>query len=92
MKQTICSISAALLIAVGSLTQASAWQWAGGGKWENGVDIHHVWSDYFHASRCHGATAVGQWRDHKTAPKGVWAKASAKRKFWGGNKAYYDHC
>ncbi|WP_165168411.1 lactococcin 972 family bacteriocin [Rothia uropygialis] len=70
---------------------ASAWQWAGDGKWENGVDNHHVWSNYWHTNSCHGATAIGKKTVKVTAPSRQWAMASAPRAP-RGNKAYWNYC
>jgi len=65
----------------------------GGGIWNYGAGEEVVWSNYYHSSKCHGSTAVGQYTDRSPdTSAGYWSYASAPVKVTGNNAYYRTTC
>jgi bacteriocin, lactococcin 972 family len=86
-------IAATLLLAVGIISgtagvAAAATSYVGGGEWQHGIQGGYVYSHYYHASRCHGSTAVGTYTVRASAPAGNYSYANAP-KAWTNNQTYW---
>ncbi|WP_084655341.1 lactococcin 972 family bacteriocin [Nocardia altamirensis] len=56
-----------------------------GGVWDYGTDFDKGWSNYFHASRPHGATTKqGRAQDRRDVGPGAWANTTLYRAVGGG--------
>lgn len=84
----LAATSGALIIAAAAPALATV-ESVGGGTWDHGAGTATVWSDYYHGTKCHGSTAVGEYIDSDEAAKGSWSFAQASVKL-SGNKAYYN--
>ncbi|WP_411977184.1 lactococcin 972 family bacteriocin [Streptomyces decoyicus] len=90
---------ARLGIAVGALVLATATPALAtityppeGGTWDHGADATWVWSDYYHGSKCHGSTSVGEYtRRSPNTPAGQESFTGVPAKL-SGNRSYYRIC
>ncbi|MEE2038828.1 lactococcin 972 family bacteriocin [Nocardiopsis sp. CT-R113] len=70
----------------------AAISYVGGGTWYHGLTTGRVYSDYFHATLCHGSTAVGTYTVTSAAMlPGKTSEASAPRAV-NNNETYWRHC
>lgn len=82
------TIAGALIVAAATPAMAVV-EYVGGGTWDHGAGTAIVWSDYYHSSKCHTSTAVGEYTDKAQAGAGYWSFAQADVALYG-NKAYYS--
>ncbi|RZB18740.1 hypothetical protein StrepF001_13335 [Streptomyces sp. F001] len=52
---------------------------AGGGTWDYGAGTAIVWSDYYHGTKCHGSTAVGEYIDSDEPPRLLVLRSGRRR-------------
>ncbi|GAA1440475.1 lactococcin 972 family bacteriocin [Nocardiopsis tropica] len=90
--------AAASLVLAAGLTAATAGvadaaiSYVGGGTWYHGLTTGRVYSNYFHATLCHGSTAVGTYTVTSAAMlPGKTSEASAPRAV-NHNETYWRHC
>jgi lactococcin 972 family bacteriocin len=83
----IAAVSGALVVAAATPALATVVS-IGGGTWDYGAGTATVWSDYYHGSKCHGSTSVGEYIDSDEAAKGSWSITSAPAALYG-NETYY---
>ncbi|ELK4629097.1 lactococcin 972 family bacteriocin [Staphylococcus pseudintermedius] len=93
MKNKFLSTFAAGLLVVcicGTSIVSAKTIYAQGGTWSYGVGSEYVWSYYSHNHKYHGSTAIGKYKSESgyTDP-GEEAKASAEKRWWRSNEAYY---
>ncbi|MFF1635169.1 lactococcin 972 family bacteriocin [Leifsonia sp. NPDC058248] len=67
----------------------------GGGTWQHGTDAWDVFSNYYHSSKSHTATACDNGGLVKTckqavAIKGNWASSKTTKSYFGGNTAFWN--
>lgn len=97
MAHTLKRAAATLVIAAGltagtASVATAAISYVGGGTWYHGLTSGRVYSDYFHATRCHGSTAVGTYTVTSAAMlPGKTSEASAPRAV-SNNETYWRHC
>ncbi|MFJ2177289.1 lactococcin 972 family bacteriocin [Streptomyces sp. NPDC101062] len=82
------AVSGALVVAAATPALATVVN-VGGGKWDYGAGTAIVWSDYYHGSKCHGSTSVGQYVDADEAAAKSWSLTQAEVAL-SGNKSYYS--
>jgi lactococcin 972 family bacteriocin len=91
LRNGLKAAAAAGVIIVAAAAPALAAEDAGGGKWSHGVGANYVYSNFYHAKQYHQSSVEGKYWAYSGCTKdGVWSKASAQKKTWGINKAYYD--
>ncbi|MFD7134115.1 lactococcin 972 family bacteriocin [Streptomyces sp. NPDC059894] len=83
----IAAVSGALVVAAATPALATVVS-IGGGTWDYGAGTSYVWSDYYHASKCHGSTSVGSSTDSDEASAGNWSITQAPAALYG-NETYY---
>ncbi|MFD7405177.1 lactococcin 972 family bacteriocin [Streptomyces sp. NPDC059866] len=84
----LAAVTGALVVAGAAPAMATVVS-AGGGTWDYGAGTAIVWSDYYHGTKCHGSTAVGEYIDSDEAAKGSWSFAQADVAL-SGNKSYWN--
>ncbi|WP_285730865.1 lactococcin 972 family bacteriocin [Nocardiopsis sp. ATB16-24] len=93
LKKAMVTLAVAAGLTAGTAGVASAaTEYVGGGTWWHGLTASTVYSDYFHATRCHGSTAVGTYTVRSTGYlPGYTSKATAPRALYN-NETYWRHC
>ncbi|EGQ3526163.1 TPA: lactococcin 972 family bacteriocin [Staphylococcus pseudintermedius] len=92
-KKFLSTLVAGLLVVfIGATSLVSAESvHAEGGIWNHGVGSKYVWSYYSHNGKYHTSTAIGKYRSDSGATKpGEEAQASAEKRWWWRNEAYYS--
>ncbi len=62
----------------------------GGGTWSYGTGGGEVWSDYYHAGKCHGSSVQGTYYEKDYASAGWWSMADAPDRWYAVDKSWYD--
>ncbi|MFB7306647.1 lactococcin 972 family bacteriocin [Streptomyces sp. NPDC056192] len=83
------AVAAGALIVAGATPALATVVSVGGGTWDYGAGTAIVWSEYYHSTKCHSSTAVGEYIDSDEAPKAEWSIAQADVAL-SGNKSYYS--
>ncbi|MDX3587218.1 lactococcin 972 family bacteriocin [Streptomyces europaeiscabiei] len=83
------AVAAGALVLAGATPALATVVSVGGGTWDYGAGTSYVWSYYYHGSKCHGSTAIGEYIDTDEAAKGSWSIAQADVAL-SGNKSYYS--
>ncbi|CRH85725.1 bacteriocin%2C lactococcin 972 family [Chlamydia trachomatis] len=86
----------ASLIALSAVTAMPAdakVEYVDGGVWDHGVSRTKVWANYKHNKKRYGVAVQGvYYADSGCVGPRKWARASAPRAWWGGNRAWYYIC